>query len=305
MQQAPFLQKGDSIRIISTARKISLAELTPAIEIFKSWGLEVIFGKNLFQEHHQFAGTSEQRTEDLQEALNDKRCKAIICARGGYGTVQLVDQIDFTVFQENPKWLLGYSDVTVLHNHINQNFGIETLHANMPISFPKEGEDETTDTIRKALFGEELNFNFQLENESITQGRTIVAPVVGGNLSIIYSLTGTDSQLNAKGKFLFIEDLDEYLYHIDRMMMNLKRAGLFDGCKALLVGGMSDMNDNTIPYGKTAKEIILENVSSYGIPIIFGIPSGHIKRNLAMIMNREVELSVDGQNVKMTFRGRA
>lgn len=305
MQQPNYLQKGDIIRIISTARKISMEELTSAIKLFQSWGLEVTFGKNLLEESHQFAGTRAQRTEDLQKALDDKECKAVVCARGGYGTVQLIDQIDFSAFVENPKWVVGYSDVTVLHNHINQNFGIETLHANMPITFPKQGTDETTETIRKALFGEELSFEFELEKESIVQQGTHTAPIVGGNLSIIYSLTGTASQVDTKGKYLFIEDLDEYLYHIERMMMNLKRAGLFKECKGLFVGGMSDMNDNAIPFGKTAKEIVLENVKEYGIPIIFGVPSGHIKRNLALIMNRELSLSIEGQVAKMKFCGRA
>lgn len=305
MHQPQALKKGDSIRIISTARKITKEELQPAIDIFESWGLQVDLGANLFQESNQFAGTEAQRAQDLQAALDDPHYKAIVCARGGYGTVQLIDEIDFYNFQQSPKWLVGYSDVTVLHNHINQNLGIETLHANMPISFPKKGEDETTQTLRKALFGEALSFDFQLEKESVIEETTLSAPLVGGNLSIVYSLTGTDSQLDTRGKFLFLEDLDEYLYHIDRMMMNLKRAGLLEACKGILVGGMSDMNDNAIPFGKTAKEIILENAQGYQIPVVFGVPSGHIDRNLALIMNREVRLSVTGNHAKLTFSGRA
>lgn len=304
MHQPPYLQKGDTVCIISTARKISNKELLPAISIFESWGLEVTFGRNLFEESHQFAGTTKQRIQDLQTALDDKNCKAIFCARGGYGTVKLIDEIDFSSFRKNPKWVVGYSDVTVLHNHINQNFGIETLHANMPISFPKEGEDETTKTIKQALFEGEVNFDFQLEKQSRWDEATLTAPIVGGNLSIIYSLTGTLSQLVTKDKFLFFEDLDEYLYHIDRMMMNLKRAGLFRECKGLLIGGMSDMNDNAIPFGKTVKEIILENLETEDFPVIFGIPSGHIQRNLALIMNRNVKLSVEGKTAKLTFCGR-
>ncbi|MDB4061026.1 LD-carboxypeptidase [Vicingaceae bacterium] len=305
MLQPKALKKGDVITIISTARKISKEELAPAIRVFESWGLTVILGKNLFAQHHQFAGIAEQRIEDLQAALDDSELKAVVFARGGYGTVQLIDHIDFSAFQKNPKWLVGYSDVTVLHNHINQNFGIETLHANMPISFPKIGENESTKTIHEALFGNSYKLDFQIEEGSLSvANEEHFAPIVGGNLSIIYSLTGTLSQLDTKGKFLFIEDLDEYLYHIDRMMMNLKRAGLFDGCIGVLVGGMSDMNDNTIPFGKSAKEIIADNLKEFNIPIIFGLPSGHIERNLALIMNRETQLKIDiNNNATLIFHG--
>jgi muramoyltetrapeptide carboxypeptidase len=305
MQQPPYLKPGDQITIISTARKITLEELKPALSLFEQWGLKVNFGQSLFKIDRQFAGTKEQRIADLQAALDDQQCKAIVCARGGYGTVQLVDSLDFSTFRKHPKWLVGYSDVTVLHNHINQNFGIETLHANMPISFPMTDENETTETIKKALFGEKLEFNFEMEKESTGTETNISAPIVGGNLSILYSLTGTSSQLNTEGKFLFMEDLDEYLYHIDRMMMNLKRAGLFKGCKGILVGGMSDMNDNKVPFGLNAKEIILENTKELNIPVIFGVPSGHIDRNLALIMNRNVTLKISEREVNLEFDGRA
>lgn len=305
MQQPAYLSKGDSVIIISTARKISRNEVQPAVELLESWGLKAKVGKHLFEQHHQFAGTHKQRLEDLQLALDDPECKAIICARGGYGTVQLIDGVDFSSFKENPKWLVGYSDVTVLHNHINQNFGIETLHAIMPINFPKSGNNAATLSLKKALFGESLEYSFSMEDGSITSSENISAPVVGGNLSILYSLCGSPSQINPAGKFLFFEDLDEYLYHIDRMMMNLKRNGLFENCKGVLVGGLSDMNDNAIPYGLSAKEIILENTKELGIPIIFGVPAGHIAENLALIMNRNVTLSYEGSKASLTFHGRA
>jgi len=304
MQQPAYLKQGDSISIISTARKISLNELKPAIKIFEAWGLKVKLGNNLFSIYNQFAGSTIERLKDLQEAMDDEDCKAIICARGGYGTVQLVDDINFSAFRRNPKWLVGYSDVTVLHNHINQNFGIETLHANMPISFPKTEVNATVTTIKKVLFGEPLTIEFELEDESKNILPSISAPIVGGNLSIIYSLTGTNSQLSTNGKFLFIEDLDEYLYHIDRMMVNLKRAGIFNGCRGILVGGMSDMNDNAVPYGQNAKEIILENTKHLNVPTIFGVPAGHIDQNLALIMNRNTILSINGNYAKIEFDGR-
>ena len=305
MKQPSNLKHGDEIRIISTARKISKEELKPSISLFESWGLKVSFGENLFEEFNQFAGTADQRTEDLQTALDDENVKAIVCARGGYGTVQLVDKIDFTKFVENPKWLAGYSDVTVLHNHINQNFEIETLHSIMPIDVFLNNNSEAKESLRKALFGEKYNIDFEIEQGSRFSIDSISAPIVGGNLSIIYSLTGTNSQLNCNGKFLFLEDLDEYFYHIDRMMVNLKRAGLFVGCKGVLIGGMSDMNDNAIPFGKTVKEIILENLEEYNFPLIFGLPAGHIKCNLALIMNQKAELTISENRAKLTFNGRA
>jgi len=305
MQEVPILQKGDQLRIISTARKITIDELQAAQELFESWGLVVSFGKHLFSEDHQFAGTKEERLADIQSAIDDPSVKVVVCARGGYGTVQLIDEIDFSRFEKHPKWLVGYSDVTVLHNHINQNLGIETLHATMPINFPKNGENDATKSLKKALFGEQLHYEFEAEPKSILNFEKMQAPIVGGNLSILYSLTGTNSQISSNGKFLFMEDLDEYFYHIDRMLMNLKRAGIFEGCKGILVGGMSDMNDNTVPYGKTAEEIILENCSDLNIPIIFGIPAGHIEKNCALIMGRNLCIHREEKKIKMTFDGSA
>src|SRR5690554_173719 len=306
MQQPPTLQAGDMVRIIRTARKISEKELQPAVQRLESWGLKVEFGNNLFQEDRQFAGTKAERIADLQAALDDENCKAIICARGGYGTVQLIDEIDFNKFLQKPKWLVGYSDVTVLHCHLHEQLQVESLHASMPINFlPIEEVDVAAESLRKALFGEELTYSFEAEEGSLLTFEQLQAPIVGGNLSILYSLSGSKSQLSSKGKFLFIEDLDEYLYHIDRMMVNLRRSALLNGCCGLLVGGLTDMNDNTIPYGETAKEIVVENTKDLGIPIVFGVPAGHIKENKALIMGRKLKLSREGTKVKMTFDGRA
>ncbi len=297
MQNPSYLQKGDKIIIISTARKVMLAELQPAIDVFKNWGLEVILGNNLLNEDCQFSGTIKQRTNDLQQALNDSTIKAIFCARGGYGTVQIIDAIDFAEFKKRPKWIVGYSDVTVLHNHINQNFNIQTLHATMPINYSTNSAESLT-SLKNALFGEKLNYQFevnQLNRKGEAEGE-----LIGGNLSIIYSLTGTISQLNVKNKILFIEDLDEYLYHIDRMMMNLKRAGMLKNLSGLIVGGMTEMKDNAIPFGKTAEEIILDNVKEYDYPICFGFEAGHISTNLALKMGANVKLKV-GNDCSLSF----
>lgn len=297
MQKPTNLKQGDKIAIVSTARKLSLEELQPGIDVLKSWDLEVVLGANLFESAHQFAGTTEQRVADFQQAMDDDSIKAIFCARGGYGTVKIIDDLDFLTFIKNPKWIIGYSDVTVLHNHINQNFNIQTLHAAMPFGF-KDNTEEALSSIKKVLFGDELSYQFdahQLNRKGVGKGE-----VVGGNLSIIYSLTGTKSQLDTNGKILFLEDLDEYIYHIDRMMMNLDRAGMLSGLAGLVVGGMTDMNDNPVPYGKTAKEIILETVSKYDYPVCFDFYAGHLNDNRALLMGAKVKLEV-GERCSLIF----
>ena len=289
MQKPPYLNKGDKIVILSTARKISKEEIQTAVDEINSWGLNVVFGANLHEEDHQFSGTKAQRIVDFQTALDDKSVKAILCARGGYGTVQLIDELDFTQFCESPKWVIGYSDVTVLHNHINQNYNVQTLHATMPINFPTNTK-ESIQSLKKVLFDEKIQQVFPSSKLNIN-GKA-AGELVGGNLSIIYSLTGTLSQINTKGKILFIEDLDEYIYHIDRMMMNLKRAGMLSDLAGLIVGGMSDMNDNAIPYGKNAKEIILDAVKEYNYPVCFDFPAGHLDDNRALVFGSKVLLEV-------------
>lgn len=293
----PYLQKGDTIAIVATARKISMEELQPAIDIITNWGLKVVLGKNIFCIDNQFAGTDEERTSDMQWALNDTNIKAIICARGGYGTVRIIDKLDFTTFTKHPKWIIGYSDITVLHQNINQNFGIASLHATMPINFTKN--EEATESLRKALFGDELNYT--IPAHALNRGGETSGELIGGNLSLIYALCGSKSDIDTKGKILFIEDLDEYLYHIDRMMMNLKRSGKLQHLAGLIVGGMSDMKDNTVPFGKTAEEIILDAVKEYDFPVCFDFPAGHIDRNLALVMGKRIELVVSGNGVNCFF----
>ncbi|MFZ4740663.1 MAG: S66 peptidase family protein, partial [Bacteroidales bacterium] len=268
MQTPPSLKTGDKIAIISTARKISQEELKPAIEMFRKWGFDAVYGRNLFRENHQFAGSDQERTEDLQWALDDENIKAVICARGGYGTVRIIDNIDFSKFQLNPKWVIGYSDVTVLHSHIQKQLGIETIHATMPVNFPKDGsENETLTSLKNALHNN--NIQYTINSHPLNRIGNAEGVLVGGNLSILYSLIGTASDIDTDGKILFIEDLDEYLYHIDRMMMNLKRNGKLANLTGLIVGGMTEMKDNTVPYGKTAEEIISATVSEYSYPVCY------------------------------------
>jgi len=289
----PKLKVGDKIGIISTARKISLQELTPAITILGSWGLEVTFGKNIFKKDNQFAGTIEQRSADLQSMVDNKDIKAILCARGGYGSVQIIDNIDFSSLQKNPKWIVGFSDVTVLHSHLN-NLEIATLHATMPINFAKN-TDKALESLKNVLFGNEKNL--ECKAHPFNKYGKVEAEIVGGNLSILYSLLGSESDINTDRKILFIEDLDEYLYHFDRMMMSFKRNGKLENLKALIVGGMSNMNDNDIPFGETAEEIILQHTKGYDFPICFGFPAGHLDDNRAIKFGVKSKLEITAKTV--------
>jgi len=295
----PYLKSGDKIAIIATARKVSPAEMDDAISTFRSWGLQVVAGPHLFGERNQYSGTDEERASDLQMMLDDKEIKAIICARGGYGTVRIIDSLDFSIFEQRPKWIVGYSDITVLHSHIQTQFGIETLHATMPINFPDEGTAAAIESLRKALFGESLEYNIGSYPSNKTGN--VSGVLSGGNLSILYSLTGTPSDIQTQDKILFIEDLDEYLYHIDRMMMNLKRSGKLSGIKGLIVGGLTKMNDNTVPFGKQAEQIIAEYAQDAGIPVCFNFPAGHIADNRALILGREVQLNITPNDVSVQF----
>ena len=293
----PYLQLGDHIGIISTARKISKKELVFAKKTIESWGLRVVFGRNLFQEHNQFAGTDLQRSTDLQQMIDNPYIKSVLCARGGYGTVRIIDLIDFSSFKENPKWIAGYSDVTALHSTLH-NLNISSLHSTMPINFSKNTSN-SLESLKQALFGNQITYNFQkheLNRAGETKGK-----IVGGNLSIIYSLLGSNSDINTDGKILFLEDLDEYLYHLDRMMMNLKRNGKLSKLAGLLIGGMNDMNDNSIPYGKSAVEIIAESVSEYNYPVAFNFPAGHINNNNTIVLGQTAKLTIDRNNSNLTF----
>ncbi len=293
----PYLKKGDDVILIATARKISSDELDPAITIIKSYGLNVILGEHIFEIDNQFAGTDLERKTDLQWALNHKTAKAIIIARGGYGSVRLVENLDFSEIKKQPKWLVGYSDVTVLHSALH-NEGLATLHATMPLNFTKN--EEATKSLFDALFGN-LNATKINGNLFLNKDGNVSAEIVGGNLSLIYSLSGTPFDLNTDGKILFLEDLDEFLYHIDRMMMQLKLSGKLKNLAGLIVGGMSDMKDNQIPFGKTAEEIIFDTIKNYDYPVCFNFPAGHIDRNLALYFGKKASLIVNSGSVTVSY----
>ncbi len=292
-----FVKTGDKIAIVSTARKIDFKEIREAVNFLETWGLQPVVGSTVGIEDHQFAGSDHERKEDFQRMLDDEDIKAIWCARGGYGTVRIIDDIDFSGFIKKPKWIIGYSDITVLHSHIH-NFGISTIHAPMPVDIHK-GTKTSIDSVKEVIFGHKTEYSISPSKKNITG--TCSGPLVGGNLSMLYSLCGSVSSLNTKGKILCIEDLDEYLYHIDRMLQNLKRNGYFEELSGLIVGGMTQMHDNNVPFGKKVKKIILDVVKDYDFPVAFNFPMGHIEDNRALIFGAEVSLEVKNDEVLFKY----
>ncbi len=283
------LKKGDTIAIISTARKISINELQPGIQWMEGLGFKVLLGKTIEEESYQFAGTDAARTADLQAMIDNKTVKAIWCARGGYGTVRIIDNIDFSSLKKQPKYIIGYSDITVLHSHLH-TLDMTTVHAPMAFDISK-ATVEAQESFKKVLLGKATTYSFPSTRENIqgkAQGMT-----VGGNLSILYSLCGSASAINTKGKILFLEDLDEYLYHIDRMLQNLDRNGMFKDLAGLVIGAMSNMHDNIEPFGYTVTEMILEITAKYNYPVVFDAPFGHIADNRAVVLGKEMTLSVN------------
>ncbi len=298
MLRPPALKSKDQIRILTTARKVSLEEIQEAKNWLEGLGYEVSLGTTIGLEDHQYGGNDKARIDDFQAALDDEEVKAIWFARGGYGSIRVLEHIQWEKFIQKPKWLIGFSDMTIWHNQINQYYGIQTLHAIMPLTFPKASDEA------KSVLAENLSGNFPAINWYIHPNNkkvdTAEGEIIGGNLSILYSLLGTKSGFNTNGKILFIEEIDEYLYHIDRMMMSLKLAGKLDGLKALVVGGFTDIKDNEIPFGKSYEEIILEHTAGYSYPVIFGFPAGHIDDNRPIALNSRVRIE-GGDEMNMKY----
>ncbi|WP_394759366.1 LD-carboxypeptidase [Flavobacterium sp.] len=292
----PYLKKGDTIAIVATARKNIDDNLKFAKDLLTSWGLNVKIGSTIGLDLNQLAGTDEQRAADFQNQMDNENVKAIWCVRGGYGTVRMLDLLDFTKFKQNPKWIIGFSDVTVLHNHLN-TMGYKSIHGIMPVS--SKATKEAKETLRIALFGDRLEYDI-LPHPMNRFGKAS-GELVGGNLSILYSLMGSKSAINCDDKILFMEDLDEYLYHIDRMMMNLQRNGCLESIKGIIVGSMTKMKDNDIPWGKNALQIIEDVTKKYNIPIIYDFPAGHIQDNRALIMGSKISIDVNNECSKVFF----
>ncbi|MFO8235680.1 MAG: LD-carboxypeptidase [Bacteroidales bacterium] len=298
----PHLNENDTVGIVAPARSLSPAELKEAIELYKSWGLNVHPGDNLYKKHNQFAGTETERASDLQKMMDNPEIKAIFCARGGYGTIRVMEYLSFDDFCDNPKWLVGFSDITVLHSYITQKLEIKTLHAPMPYNINRETrKSQTTQMLKDILFGKTPGITWQTEPYK-TVLHEIQGKLTGGNLSVLYSLRGTSYDIDTSDSILFIEDVDEYLYHIDRMMMNLKKGGKLSNLRALLVGGMTEMHDNETPFGQNAYEIIQNVTASYNYPVLFNFPGGHTKNNSPLIMGDTVSIVPESRNkIRMSF----
>lgn len=292
LKHAPYLKKGDTVMIVAPAGIISdSTALNDGIKLFKDWGLHVKLGKHVFKRSGHFAGTDEQRTEDFQAALDDKTVKAIWCARGGYGSVRILDKIDFTDFKENPKWLIGFSDITAFHSAIH-TMGRETIHATMPVTvnFEHKERKKADKTLKRALFGKSLSYKTP-KNDFNRQGKA-KGQIIGGNLALLASMAGSKSAMFTGGKILFIEEIGEYIYSMDRMLYTLKRSGFFDNCVGVIVGGISNVKENNTDFGKPIEQVILDILDYDDIPVVFDFPAGHIRDNRAIILGREVTLEV-------------
>ncbi|MBG8552998.1 S66 peptidase family protein [Hymenobacter guriensis] len=283
------LRSGDQVAIVCTARKASHEELAAAVATLESWGLRVVLGESTNVAHHQFGGDDEVRRRDLQQQLDNPAIRAILVARGGYGTPRIIDQIDFSRFGQDPKWVAGFSDVTTLHSHLLR-LGYQSIHGVMPIFFHQEGGAESVDSLRRTLFGEAVRYEVPAHQQN--QLGTATGELVGGNLSMLQTLTGTASDVSTAGRILFLEDIDEYLYAIDRMMVHLDRTGKLRELAGLLVGHFTNPQDNATPYGQTPNEIIGQYAARYGFPVAHGFPVGHEARNMALVVGREARLTV-------------
>jgi muramoyltetrapeptide carboxypeptidase len=293
----PYLQKGDTVLIIGTARARNAQAIQPAVDMLKQWGLKPVAGKNLYKQENQFAGSDKQRAHDLQWAINHPKAKAVLIAGGGYGTLRIIDNVDFKALKKFPKWFIGYSDTTVLHARLAK-LNIPCIHGTMAFQFPKN--TEATLSIKQLLFGETLTYD--IPPHPLNRSGKASATMLGGNLSLLYALSGSVDEVDTKNKILFIEDLDEQLYHIDRMMLQLKRSGKLKHLKALVVGGMSDMKDNAVPFGKTAEEIVWDAVKEYKFPVCFNFPAGHIEKNMAIYFCKQTNLLVQKNKVSLSYK---
>lgn len=303
MIQPPFLKAGDTVAIVAPAGIIKPERadvITEAETLLKSWGLHVWRGKYVLAQNGHFAGTDEQRCEDFQHALNDPSIKAIWCARGGYGSVRIMDKLDYTKFYEKPKWIIGYSDITAFHCQLN-TMGYQTLHAMMCTSLeaPENKTEQAIATFKKALFGEKLYYNIPGSDYNIPG--TVTAQLTGGNLTLLTNMLGSDTSIDTDGKIILIEEIGEYAYAIDRMLQSLKRGGYFENCKGIIFGDISKIKPNTTYFGKNIYELILDMVKEYKVPVLFDFPAGHEPDNRALYLGRNIKLTITKEAGSIDF----
>lgn len=283
--------------ILCTARFISKEDLAPSIKLLENWGLKVMVGNTVGKKEDQMGGTDSEKIADLQAMIDDDSIRCIWCAKGGYGTVRIVDQIKFDPLLKRPKWILGFSDITVLHSQLLK-LHLASLHGPLCSTIEKSS-GFSIEHLKAALFGKDLTYNCDSHELNVSGKASGV--LCGGNLSLLYSMLGSPSDIETSGRILFLEDLDEYLYHIDRMMMALKRAGKLANLSGLVVGGMTEMNDNEVPFGKSAEAIIAEHTAPYNYPICFNFPSGHQAKNATLKMGISAQLVVNQSGSTLSF----
>ena len=287
----PYLKKGDAIGLVCPAGFMPEEKYQKCIETLTRWGFKVIVGRTPGHQFHYFSGTDKERLRDLQYMMDDKKIKAILCARGGYGTGRIIDDLDFTKFRKKPKWIIGFSDITVLHAHLLAKYRIASLHAPMAAAFNDgESENKYIQSLREALIGKKAHYS--AAGHEMNQPGKASGILVGGNLSLIVNLIGTDSDINTKNKILFIEDIGEYIYNVDRMMYHLKRSGKLEHLKGLIVGKFSEMKDTTVPFGQSTEEVIKAIVKDYDFPVCFDFPVSHEKENYALKVGVKYKLSI-------------
>ena len=287
----PLLKQGSKIAIAAPARRVKPEEMEYAVDWLKEKGFVPVFDDRLFAGHYIFAGDDDLRAAVVQEYMNDERIDAIWLARGGYGSVRIIDKLDFTRFLQHPKWIIGFSDTTVFHGKLNR-LGYPSIHASMPYCFENKTV-EAKQSLFDALIGKALVYEFAAH--PLNRLGKVEGEIVGGNLSVLYSMIGSDSFPEMDGKILFIEEVDEYIYHIDRMMHALKRAGKLENLKALIVGGLTQIHDNPDPFGMSVEEVIAETVSEYDYPLCFGFPAGHFSNNRAIVFGQQSKIEVTSQ----------
>ncbi len=296
----PYLKKGDTIAITCPAGYMPREKAETCIETIQQWGFEVMVGKTLgSKSKNYFSGNDETRLNELQAMLDDERIKAILCGRGGYGISRIIDQIDFTQFKKNPKWIIGFSDITLLHAHINRNFKIATLHAPMAAAFNNgENKNEFIDSLHKALVGKKAKY--ACKADPFNKLGEAKGELIGGNLTLITHLIGTKSDINTKNKILFIEDIGELIYSTDRMLHQLKRSGKLTNLSGLIVGGFTDVKDTERPFGKKVKELIKDILQDYDYPVCFDFPVGHKKENYALKIGGDFQLKITNTKVLLS-----
>ncbi len=303
----PYLKKGDTIGLVCPAGYMPVERVSECIRVLnEEWCFTTKVGNTIGKQFYYFSGTDEERLEDFQKMLDDDEVKAVMCARGGYGITRIIDRIDFTKFKKHPKWIIGFSDVTILHSHIYCNYNISTLHAPMANAFNNEAhpdepvgrgdKNEFLQSLKNALEGKKIKY--QCAAHEFNKKGEGIGELIGGNLALLTHLLGTESDSKTKGRILFLEDIGEYLYNIDRMMRQLKRSGKLDKLAGLIIGGFTDCKDTERPFGQTAYEIIKDLIKEYNYPVCFGFPVSHDKENLALKIGIGYKLKV-GKNKVM------